>query len=101
MNSLPEKSASGIVASNSGSDSKPSMVGDTNKRPIDTDEPSSSKKIRGDLSNLPTRQYLDQTVVPILLQGLASLARERPKDPIEYLAGYLVRHKKEYETDHG
>ncbi len=24
-------------------------------------------------------------------QGLASLARERPRDPIEYLAGYLIR----------
>ena len=32
-----------------------------------------------------------------LYQGLASLARERPRDPIEYLAGYLVRHKREYE----
>merc|ERR1711936_1479054 len=32
----------------------------------------------------------DLTVVPILLQGLASLARERPRDPIEYLAGYLM-----------
>ena len=45
-----------------------------------------AKKLKQDLTNLPTRQYLDQTVVPILLQGLASLARERPRDPIEYLA---------------
>ena len=45
-----------------------------------------AKKLKADLANLPTRQYLDQTVVPILLQGLASLARERPRDPIEYLA---------------
>ena len=27
-----------------------------------------SKKYKQDLANLPTRQYLDQTVVPILLQ---------------------------------
>jgi hypothetical protein len=26
-----------------------------------------------------------------IFQGLASLARERPRDPIEYLAGYLIR----------
>ena len=79
-----------------------------------------AKRLKQDLANLPTRQYLDQTVVPILLQGLASLARERPRDPIEYLAvglsfclllilllfivfllaqGYLMRHKREYETD--
>lgn len=27
--------------------------------------------------SIPTRQYLDQTVVPILLQGLSTLAKER------------------------
>lgn len=27
--------------------------------------------------SLPTRQYLDQTVVPILLSGLSTLAKER------------------------
>ena len=76
-----------------------------------------NKKYKQDLASLPTRQYLDQTVVPILLQvhcsytwyltyphiinyqGLASLARERPRDPIEYLAGYLIRHKREYDVD--
>ncbi|KAF0973937.1 hypothetical protein FDP41_006733 [Naegleria fowleri] len=41
---------------------------------------------------LPVRAYLDQTVVPILLQGLASVVRERPEDPIQYLASYLLRH---------
>ena len=80
----------------------------------DRQEQDGAKKLKQDLTNLPTRQYLDQTVVPILLQvslanfdevydimlqGLASLARERPRDPIEYLAGYLIRHKREYETD--
>jgi len=59
----------------------------------------SSKRAKQDLQSLPTRQYLDQTVVPILLQGLASLARERPRDPIEYLAGYLVRHKREFDPE--
>jgi len=63
------------------------------------EQDTAAKKLKQDLTNLPTRQYLDQTVVPILLQGLASLARERPRDPIEYLAGYLMRHKREYETD--
>jgi len=59
----------------------------------------SSKRAKQDLQSLPTRQYLDQTVVPILLQGLASLARERPRDPIEYLAGYLLRHKREFDPE--
>ncbi|XP_033105199.1 protein dpy-30 homolog [Anneissia japonica] len=30
-----------------------------------------------DLQALPTRSYLDQTVVPILLQAMSSLAKER------------------------
>ncbi|XP_050829182.1 protein dpy-30 homolog isoform X2 [Serinus canaria] len=37
-------------------------------------EKTSKQKV--DLQSLPTRAYLDQTVVPILLQGLAVLAKE-------------------------
>ncbi|MFH4973322.1 hypothetical protein AB6A40_000031 [Gnathostoma spinigerum] len=44
-------------------------------------------------ANIPTRQYLDQTVVPILLQALGALAKERPQNPIEYLANYLLKEK--------
>ena len=40
----------------------------------DPDRPSSdsNKKHKQDLASLPTRQYLDQTVVPILLQVVSS-----------------------------
>lgn len=48
---------------------------------------------RSDLQSLPTRQYLDQTVSPILLQGLQTLAKERPPDPIQFLAAYLMKNK--------
>ena len=34
-------------------------------------------KPKVDLQSLPTRSYLDQTVVPILLQGLSTLSKER------------------------
>lgn len=43
-------------------------------------EKASTEKIskqKVDLQALPTRAYLDQTVVPILLQGLSVLAKER------------------------
>lgn len=40
--------------------------------------------------NLPIRAYLDQTVVPVLLQGLAELAKARPPNPIEWLGKYLI-----------
>ena len=59
--------------------------------------PQVSKKPKTELRGLPTRQYLDQTVVPILLEGLAALARERPSDPIEYLISYLEKHKSEHQ----
>uniref|UniRef100_A0A7S4PAG5 Uncharacterized protein n=1 Tax=Guillardia theta TaxID=55529 RepID=A0A7S4PAG5_GUITH len=61
-----------------------------------------------DAQALPIRTYLDQTVVPILLQGLSELVRARsapvdcilassntsarPDDPVEYLAAYLMKH---------
>jgi len=47
------------------------------------------------LNSLSIRSYLDQTVVPVLLQGMAELAKERPENPIEYLAHYLLKHSNE------
>ena len=54
-----------------------------------------------DLSALPIRAYLDKTVVPILLLGLAETAKKRyfhttkplicrPDNPIEFLAQFLL-----------
>lgn len=62
-------------------------------------ETNASRKSRIDLNALPTRQYLDQTVVPILLQGLSALAKERPPDPINYLAAYLLKNKTTFESN--
>lgn len=41
--------------------------------------------------NLPIRAYLDQTVVPILLDGMSELVKERPPNPVEWLAAYLLK----------
>uniref|UniRef100_A0A3B3UR53 Protein dpy-30 homolog n=1 Tax=Poecilia latipinna TaxID=48699 RepID=A0A3B3UR53_9TELE len=60
-----------------------------------TAEKLSKQKV--DLQALPTRAYLDQTVVPILLQGLSVLAKERPPNPIEYLAAFLLKNKSQFE----
>jgi len=56
-----------------------------------------AKKPKVDLTTVPVRQYLDTTVVPILLQGLSALARERPAKPIAYLAQYLSDKASEYD----
>ncbi|CAJ0579284.1 unnamed protein product, partial [Mesorhabditis spiculigera] len=42
---------------------------------------------------IPTRQYLDHTVVPILMEGLGALAKARPQDPVKFLAEFLIREK--------
>jgi protein dpy-30 len=44
-------------------------------------------------NSLPTRQYFDQTVNPILLCGLKALAKERPPDPVQFLAEFLLKNK--------
>eukprot|EP00123_Amoebidium_parasiticum_P012543 comp21433_c0_seq1/m.29558 comp21433_c0_seq1/g.29558 ORF comp21433_c0_seq1/g.29558 comp21433_c0_seq1/m.29558 type:complete len:107 (-) comp21433_c0_seq1:82-402(-) len=45
------------------------------------------------LQTMSARHYLDATVVPLLLEGLTALAKERPQDPVQYLADFLVRNK--------
>lgn len=55
-----------------------------------TDKP---ERKRPDLTTLPTKQYLDQTVAPILLEGMKQLTKERPQDPVTFLANYLLKHK--------
>jgi protein dpy-30 len=63
----------------------------------DAIESNNMKKIKVELQSLPVRAYLDQTVVPILLQGMSVLAKERPPNPIEYLATYLLKNKEKFE----
>ena len=43
------------------------------------------------LRSLPRQDYLRKTVVPILLESLSLIIKERPEDPIESLAMYLVK----------
>jgi protein dpy-30 len=44
------------------------------------------------MNNLPIRAYLDKTVVPLVLQGMAEVAKERPENPVKYLADFLMNH---------
>ncbi|KAL5463205.1 hypothetical protein EMCRGX_G032084 [Ephydatia muelleri] len=52
-----------------------------------------------EIQSMSTRAYLDHTVIPILLDAMAVVAKERPPDPIEYLAAYLLKHKDKYQAD--
>merc|ERR1712086_532474 len=70
------------------------------KRPHDnSDGHEVPAKVSKALNGLPTRQYLDQTVVPILLEALAALAKDRPKEPIDFMINYLQKHKNDHSND--
>ncbi|EPZ32565.1 Dpy-30-domain-containing protein [Rozella allomycis CSF55] len=47
---------------------------------------------RQNLQALPIRSYLDQTVVPILAEGMKILVKERPLNPCQFLGSYLLTH---------
>ena len=89
-------------SSNNISEKTESISGAGEKRPANIDSNvTESKKSKIDFSKtdvqtLPTRQYLDSTVVPILLEGLAALAKERPEVPIDFLIDFLEKHKHEH-----
>lgn len=68
----------------------------TKENTSNSQQQQSGEKSKPDLSTLPTRAYLDQTVVPILLQAMSQLAKERPAKPISFLAEYLLNHKEKY-----
>jgi hypothetical protein len=43
-------------------------------------------------NGLAYRCLQESTVVPLLMSGLQNLCKERPEDPVEYLANYLLQH---------
>ena len=40
---------------------------------------------------LPLRAYLDQSIVPLLVEGLRILSKERPPNPTEWLGLFLLK----------
>ncbi|CAB3364964.1 protein dpy-30 homolog [Cloeon dipterum] len=100
----PEESSDAVLSpDNNGApeESVPELLGKAPDLAATMEEASGEpprKKPGVELHSLPTRQYLDQTVVPILLQALSTLAKERPPDPITYLANYLHKHKGNFDS---
>ena len=41
--------------------------------------------------SLPKQEYLQATVVPLLLEGMSWIIKERPEDPVENLAMFLIK----------
>jgi hypothetical protein len=49
-----------------------------------------------DKDKVPPKEYLYRTVIPALLPALEVAQRDRPEDPISYIAFYMLRHQKQY-----
>ncbi|KAI8902602.1 Dpy-30 motif-domain-containing protein, partial [Globomyces pollinis-pini] len=43
---------------------------------------------------LPLQAYLDQSLIPSLIDGLKLIAKERPPNPVEYLGIFLLKNSK-------
>lgn len=67
------------------------------KTPVSNEQPQPPKQ--PPQATLPTRQYLDATVVPILHSALSQLAKVRPEDPIQFLGNYLLECKDNFTQD--
>ena len=70
----------------------PNVAEKKNSNTIQKEDKKEESQKTQNLNNLPIRTYLDQTVVPLVLQGMAEVAKERPANPIKYLAEFLAAH---------
>ncbi|TPX40241.1 hypothetical protein SeMB42_g02883 [Synchytrium endobioticum] len=45
-------------------------------------------------NDAPARIYLEDSVMPLLVEGLKLVVRERPPNPTEFLGMYLIRNSR-------
>ena len=48
-----------------------------------------------EIKQLPIKAYLDQNLMPLLLEALTELSKQKPEEPIEFVAKYLLEHNPE------
>ena len=41
---------------------------------------------------LPTKAYLESTIVPTVMKALSDVCEARPDNPLEFVAYYLLKH---------
>lgn len=68
----------------------PSQAPSSSAATVQQQQPAATA-VNKSMQALPIRAYLDQTVVPILLDGMSELVKERPPNPVEWLAAFLLR----------
>jgi protein dpy-30 len=63
---------------------------------IDHELNSSNVPSLADVQAYPTAAYFNKTVIPIIIEGLTIVAKERPKKPIEYLAAFFIKNRERF-----
>ena len=91
-NLLQDPSSSSVYAVANSSPQLPSNI----LQIIDHELASSNIPSLADIQAYPTTAYLNKTVIPIIIEGLALVAKERPKNPIEYLAAFFIKNREKF-----
>lgn len=48
---------------------------------------------------LPTKAYLEATIIPTVMRGLHEVSNARPENPLEFLAYYILKHNPSRKTE--
>ena len=51
------------------------------------------------VNTLPTKMYLEETVVPTVMKALHEVCEARPENPLEFMAYYILKHNPEREVN--
>jgi len=89
---LQDPSSSSVYTTGGGPPQLPSHI----LQIIDHELASSNTPSLADIQAYPTAAYFNKTVIPIIIEGLSIVAKERPKNPIEYLAAFFIKNRERF-----
>jgi autonomous glycyl radical cofactor GrcA len=75
-----------IEARESGKEFQPEL------RTEETQQLTSNSSREQRIKEMSNDEYLKQSVMPVLYQGMKSVTAHRPKQPLKYLAYWLLKH---------
>lgn len=91
-NALQDPSSSSVYTTGGGPPQIPPHI----LQIIDHELTSATSPSLADIQAYPTAAYFNKTVIPIIIEGLALVAKERPKKPIEYLAAFFIKNRERF-----
>eukprot|EP01017_Pseudomicrothorax_dubius_P002766 TRINITY_DN10219_c0_g1_i1.p1 TRINITY_DN10219_c0_g1~~TRINITY_DN10219_c0_g1_i1.p1 ORF type:complete len:148 (+),score=38.97 TRINITY_DN10219_c0_g1_i1:42-485(+) len=63
--------------------------------PKETAPPAQKKNAGSLFQSVPLREFYDQTLSVVLLEGLKEVGRQRPANPVQFLGKFLLEHDPE------